>query len=28
VKASFKDGVLVIEVPKAAEARPRKIDIA
>jgi HSP20 family protein len=28
VKASFKDGVLVIEVPKAAEARPRKIDLA
>lgn len=28
VKATFQDGVLVIEVPKAAEARPRKIDIA
>ena len=28
VKASFQDGVLVIEVPKTAEARPRKIDIA
>ena len=28
VKASFQDGVLVIEVPKAAEARPRKIDIS
>lgn len=27
VKASFSDGVLVIEVPKAAEARPRKISI-
>lgn len=27
VKASFKEGVLTIEVPKAAEARPRKIAI-
>lgn len=27
VKASFKDGVLTIEVPKAEEARPRKIAI-
>ena len=27
VKASFKDGVLTIEVPKAEEAKPRKIAI-
>ncbi len=27
VKASFKDGVLTIEVPKADEAKPRKIAI-
>lgn len=28
VKANFKDGVLTIEVPKAEEAKPRKISIA
>jgi len=27
VKASFKDGILTIEVPKAEEAKPRKIAI-
>jgi len=27
VKATFKDGVLTIEVPKAEEAKPRKIAI-
>jgi HSP20 family protein len=27
VKASFKDGVLTIEIPKAEEAKPRKIAI-
>lgn len=27
VKASFKDGVLTVEVPKAEEAKPRKIAI-
>ena len=28
VEAAFKDGILTITVPKAAEARPRKIEIA
>lgn len=28
VKASFKDGILTLTVPKAAEARPRRIDIS
>jgi HSP20 family protein len=28
VEASFKDGVLTISVPKAEQARPRKISIA
>lgn len=28
VEAGFKDGILTITVPKAAEARPRKIEIA
>lgn len=28
VEASFKDGILTITVPKAAEARPRKIEIS
>lgn len=28
VEASFQDGILTITVPKAAEARPRKIEIA
>ncbi|HUO87193.1 MAG TPA: Hsp20/alpha crystallin family protein [Thermoanaerobaculia bacterium] len=28
VEASFADGILTVTVPKAAEARPRKIDIA
>jgi HSP20 family protein len=28
VQASFKDGVLTITVPKAEQARPRKIEIA
>ena len=27
VKASFKDGILTVEVPKAEEAKPRKIAI-
>ncbi|HUP43578.1 MAG TPA: Hsp20 family protein, partial [Thermoanaerobaculia bacterium] len=27
VKASFKEGVLTIEIPKAEEAKPRKIAI-
>ena len=27
VKASFKDGVLTIEIPKAEQAKPRKISI-
>lgn len=28
VEAAFKDGILTITVPKAAEARPRKIEIS
>jgi len=28
VKATFKDGVLTVEVPKAEEAKPRKISIS
>ena len=28
VEASFKDGILTVTVPKAAEARPRKIEIS
>lgn len=28
VEASFAEGILTITIPKAAEARPRKIDIA
>ncbi|MGH9363545.1 MAG: Hsp20/alpha crystallin family protein [Thermoanaerobaculia bacterium] len=28
VEASFKDGVLTVTVPKAAQARPRKIAVA
>lgn len=28
VEAGFKDGILTITVPKAAEARPRKIEIS
>ncbi|HXU44236.1 MAG TPA: Hsp20 family protein [Thermoanaerobaculia bacterium] len=28
VKATFKDGVLTIQIPKVEEAKPRKIAIA
>lgn len=28
IEASFRDGILTVTVPKAAEARPRKIEIA
>lgn len=28
VEAAFKDGILTVTVPKAAEARPRKIEIS